>query len=142
MIPSVPAVLPDNPETSWRGVVHDLITAHASMVARQQAEIAPFKGPDGALLGEDYDDHDEAADRHVEEQAQMLGIVIAVLAREFGRPHKGTTQEADALAGMSAVLATMTDPDLEGGDIVEAIKERLQALGFDLNMPDDFDEGA
>ncbi|MCM2430936.1 hypothetical protein [Streptomyces sp. RKAG337] len=122
-------------EGSSQNVIHGLITAHASMRARQEAEIAPFKGPDGALLGNDYDDHDEYADRHADEKIQMLGMVMAVLTGEFGRPEP----QPDAQAGMSAVLEAMTG-DLEGGDIVEAIKDRLQALGFDLAIPDAFED--
>ncbi|MHC3392262.1 hypothetical protein ACLQ2E_22780 [Streptomyces lavendulocolor] len=123
---------------SSRDVVHGLITAHASLLARQRAEITPFVGPDGALLGNDYDDHDEAADRHVEERVQMLGTVMAVLAGEFGRPAV-TASEPDPQDGMDAVLDAMTDPDLEGGDIVEAIKDRLHALGFVLSIAEDDD---
>ncbi|MFI6112912.1 hypothetical protein [Kitasatospora sp. NPDC051164] len=131
------AQTPGTAEGSSRGVVHSLITAHASMLARHQAELAPFKGPDGALLGNDYDDHDEAADRHTDERVEMLGTVMAVLAGEFGRSTGSTAPGPDVRAGMVAVLAAMTDPDLEGGDIVEAIKWRLRSLGFDLTIPED-----
>ncbi|MFE9424167.1 hypothetical protein ACFYNO_14510 [Kitasatospora sp. NPDC006697] len=123
---------------SSRGVVHGLITAHASLLARQRAEIAPFVGPEGALLGNDYDTHDEAADRHVGELVQMLGTVMAVLAGEFGRPAV-SAPEPDPRVGMDTVLDAMTDPDLEGGDIVETIKERLHALGFDLSVAGESD---
>ncbi|MCG7523969.1 hypothetical protein MHW47_05875 [Streptomyces sp. OfavH-34-F] len=126
--------------SSSHGVVHSLISTHASMLARHRAELAPFKGPDGALLGNDYDDHDEAADRHTDECVQMLGTVMAVLAGEFGRPADTTAPGPDVTAGMTAVLAAMTDPDLEGGDIVEAIKWRLRTLGFDLTIPEDPDD--
>ncbi|MEU6406149.1 hypothetical protein [Streptomyces sp. NPDC046985] len=117
---------------SSRSVVHSLITAHASVLARHRVELAPFKGSDGALLGNDYAYHDEAADRQTGELVQMLGTVMAVLAGEFGRPAENTAPGPDATAGMNAVLAAMTDPDLESGDIVEDIKTSLHALGFDL----------
>ncbi|MFI6688416.1 hypothetical protein [Streptomyces sp. NPDC050485] len=125
---------------SSRSVVHGLITAHASMLTRHEADLAPFRGPDGALLGNDYDDHDGAADRHVEELVQMLGAVMAVLAGEFGRPTGRGESEPDTEAGMNAVLDAMTSPDFEGGDIVEAIKERLRALGFDLSTAEESDD--
>lgn len=130
---------PGPAEGSSRSVVHGLITSHASLLARQRAEIAPFVGPDGALLGNDYDLHDKAADRHVEECVQMLGTVMAVLAGEFGRPAVSAS-EPDPQDGMDAVLDAMTDPDLEGGDIVEAIKDRLYSLGFDLSTAEEFDD--
>ncbi|MFJ3206225.1 hypothetical protein [Streptomyces sp. NPDC086989] len=121
-------------------VVHRLIAAHASLLARRQAELSPFKGPDGTLLGNDYNDHDAAADRHVDERLQMLGTVMAVLAGEFGRPGGTPSPEPDAQAGIRSVLDAMTDPDLEGDDIVEAIKYRLDALGFDLSIPGEFED--
>ena len=71
---------------SSRDVAHALVEAHAAMRARHQAEIAPFKDGDGTLLGNDYDDHDEVADRHTGESVEMLGVVMAVLAGQFGRP--------------------------------------------------------
>ncbi|MGP3691055.1 hypothetical protein ACTVZO_41385 [Streptomyces sp. IBSNAI002] len=127
--------VPGAKEGSSLSVIHGLIAANASLLARQQAEIAPFKRPDGCLLGNDYDDHDEAADRHVDERLQMLGTVMAVLAGEFGRPEASAASEPGVQAGMRSVLGAMTDPDLEGGDIVEAIKHRLHFLGFDLSIP-------
>lgn len=136
------AETPGPAEGSSRGVVHSLITSHGSMLARHRAELAPFKGPDGALLDNDYDDHDEAADRHTDEHVQMLGTVMAVLAGEFGRPTGSTASGPDVAAGMAAVLAAMTDPELEGGDIAEAIKWRLRQLGFDLTIPEDPDDDA
>ncbi|MFJ6140161.1 hypothetical protein [Kitasatospora sp. NPDC092286] len=73
----------DIPEGDGQTVLHALIDAHAAMLARHEAELAPYKDADGALLGNDYD---AVADRHAEEAVEMLGLVIAVLAGEFGRP--------------------------------------------------------
>ncbi|MFJ5071740.1 hypothetical protein ACIQC7_35525 [Kitasatospora sp. NPDC088556] len=73
----------DIPEGDGQAVLHALIDAHAAMLARHEAELAPYKDADGALLG---NDHDAVADRHTEEAVQMLGLVIAVLVGEFGRP--------------------------------------------------------
>jgi hypothetical protein len=92
------------------------------------------------LPSNDYDDHDGAAGRHTEERVQMLGTVMAVLAGEFGRPTGSTAPGPDVTAGMTAVLTALTDPDLEGGDIVETIKEHLHALGFDLTIAEDPDD--
>lgn len=76
----------DIPEGDGQAVLHALIDAHAAMLARHEAELAPYKEADGALLSNDYDDHDPLADRHTEEAVEMLGLVMAVLAGEFGRP--------------------------------------------------------
>ncbi|MBV9025904.1 MAG: hypothetical protein JO362_19430 [Streptomycetaceae bacterium] len=133
---------PDIPARPGHSVVHALIEAHATMPARHQAELAPFKDADGSLLGEDYDDHDEVTDRHTDEELQMLAVVMAMLAGEFGRPTPDTAPVPDAQAGMAAVLSAMTDPDLEGGDIVEELKGRLSTLGFDLTIPEPDDETA
>ncbi|MFD4574717.1 hypothetical protein ACFWNK_21845 [Streptomyces sp. NPDC058417] len=75
----------DIPEGGGQVVIHALIDAHAAMLARHEAELAPYKDTDGTLLGEDYDAHDKVADRHVGEVVEMLGLVMAVLAGEFGR---------------------------------------------------------
>ncbi|MCM2392587.1 hypothetical protein [Streptomyces albipurpureus] len=76
----------DIPEGGGQVVLHALIDAHAAMLARHEAELAPYKDADGALLGEEYDEHDKVADRHIEEVVEMLGLVMAVLVGEFGRP--------------------------------------------------------
>ncbi|MFJ2419239.1 hypothetical protein [Streptomyces brevispora] len=75
----------DIPEGGGQVVLHALIDAHAAMLARHKAELAPYKDTDGTLLGEDYDEHDKVADRHIEEVVEMLGLVMAVLVGEFGR---------------------------------------------------------
>ncbi|MGW6605868.1 hypothetical protein [Streptomyces sp. NPDC055036] len=51
------------PEGDGQAVIHALIDAHAAMLARHEAELAPYKDTDGALSGNDYDDHDAVADR-------------------------------------------------------------------------------
>ncbi|MFD4245787.1 hypothetical protein ACFWP3_29965 [Streptomyces sp. NPDC058525] len=71
----------DIPEGDGQAVLHALIDAHAVMLARHEAELAPHKDADGALLG-----NDAVTDRHAEETVEMLGLVMAVLAGEFGRP--------------------------------------------------------
>ncbi|MFE5859750.1 hypothetical protein ACFQ77_04235 [Streptomyces virginiae] len=73
----------DIPEGDGQAVLHALMDAHAAMLARHEAELAPYKDADGALLGNDYN---AVADRHTEEAVEMLGLVMAVLAGEFGRP--------------------------------------------------------
>ncbi|MFK0179576.1 hypothetical protein ACIQVR_26820 [Streptomyces xanthochromogenes] len=72
----------DISEGGGQVVIHALIDAHAAMLARHEAELAPYKDTDGTLLGEDYDD---VADRHIGEVVEMLGLVMAVLVGEFGR---------------------------------------------------------
>lgn len=74
------------PEGDGQAVLHALIHAHAAMLARHEAELVPYKTADGALLGNDYDDYEAVADRHTQEAVEMLGLVMAVLAGEFGRP--------------------------------------------------------
>ncbi|MGW5928808.1 hypothetical protein ACWF2L_21545 [Streptomyces anulatus] len=76
----------DIPAGDGQAVIHALIYTHAAMLARHEAELAPYKDTDGALSGHDYDDHDAVANRHTEEAVEMLGLVMAVLAGEFGRP--------------------------------------------------------
>ena len=50
-------------------------------------------------------------------------------------PAAPTKTRPDAQAGMDAVVEILTGADLEGGDIIEALKERLGGLGFDLSVP-------
>ncbi|MFJ7280889.1 hypothetical protein [Kitasatospora sp. NPDC098663] len=76
----------DIPEGGGQVVIHSLIDAHAAMLARHEAELVPYKDADGALLGKDYDDRNAVADRHIGEVVGMLGLVMAVLVGEFGRP--------------------------------------------------------
>lgn len=76
----------DIPEGDGQTVLHSLMDAHAAMLARHEAEVAPYKDTDGALLGNDYDNYDTVVERHTEEAVEMLGLVMAVLAGEFGRP--------------------------------------------------------
>ncbi|WP_405824127.1 hypothetical protein OG705_28930 [Streptomyces sp. NBC_00838] len=76
----------DIPEGDGQVVPRALIDAHADMLARHEAELAQYKSADGTLLGNDYDDHDAVVGRHTEEAVEMLGLVMAVLAGEFGRP--------------------------------------------------------
>ncbi|MFD9868558.1 hypothetical protein ACFXI8_27315 [Streptomyces niveus] len=73
------------PEGDGQVVPRALIDAHADMLARHESELAPYKDADGSLRGNDYDDHDAVVERHTEEAVEMLGLVMAVLAGEFGR---------------------------------------------------------
>lgn len=73
----------DIPEGDGQAVLHALIDAYAAMLARHEAELAPYKDANGAVLGKHYD---AVAGRHTEETVEMLGLVMAVLVGEFGRP--------------------------------------------------------
>ncbi|MFJ5739984.1 hypothetical protein [Streptomyces microflavus] len=76
----------DFPEGDGQAVIHALIHSHAAMLARHEAELAPYKDTDGAPSGNESKARDAAAGRHTEEAVEMLGLVMAVLAGEFGRP--------------------------------------------------------
>ncbi|MEW1629607.1 hypothetical protein AB0387_19755 [Streptomyces sp. NPDC089173] len=76
----------DIPEGDGQAVIHALIHSHAAMRVRHEGELAPYKDDDGTPLGNDCNAHDAVAGRHAEEAVEMLGLVMAVLAGEFGRP--------------------------------------------------------